>query len=664
MNPQYQRRRQMNAKRHAASLLLGVILAACGGTPASPAPAGSSPAPNPSPTASAGLPVPPPGASTAPIIAIAAGSWHTCAVTGGGGVKCWGLNAGELGDGTTIGTSVPVDVPGLTSGVSAITAHEDYTCALTDGGGVKCWGSNQYGQLGNGSKTDSTEAVDVSGLTSGVSAIATGAYHACALTDGGGVKCWGLNDHRQLGSDSASYSPVPLDVAGLMSGVSAIAAGGYQSCAVTTDGGVKCWGEDVGGWPQEGSLPVDVAGLTSGVSAVAAGSGHTCALTVNGGVKCWGGGFSWDGDVRTKNSATPVGVTGLTSGVSAISAGLGYTCALTKGGGVKCWGSNTGALPVEVTGLTSGVSAITAGHFHACALTISGGVKCWGSNESGQLGNDTMAESAIPVKVDFALLGPTLDASGAIVHATGPADVLLRYDHGPDRGELLGEGGPFAPGPEFTLYGDGKMIFRDETASRAPAKGGITRLDPFAAGRLTEVQVQRLLRFALTEGGLGIALPQYDTGGEGCADGRWTYLLRVGGIDKRVESRGCDDTFWLLAEHLRSVAAGSASEIWVPRSYWGSLLKASPLIKRGVLPKVPAAGAVPWPWPDIAPSAFAWHEDPALGSEGLRVLSADEAAALGLSDNGGVVQRVYLLGPDGATVYAFSLWPRFPDETN
>ena len=232
------------------------------------------------------------------------------------------------------------------------------------------------------------------------------------------------------------------------------------------------------------------------MSAVAAGSWHTCALTVAGGVKCWG---SDAGDL-------PVDVSGLMSGVSAVAAGLGYTCALTEGGGVKCWGSGAGELPVDVSGLESGVGAITAGSWHTCALTVAGGVKCWGANEYGQLGSDTMAESAIPIEVDFATRGPTLDASGAIVHATGPTDVLLRYDHGPDRGELFGEGGPFAPGPEFTLYGDGTIIFRDETASTAPTKGGVTRASPFAVGRLTEAQIQPLLRFALTEGGLGIAL--------------------------------------------------------------------------------------------------------------------------------------------------------------
>ena len=142
-----------------------------------------------------------------------------------------------------------------------------------------------------------------------------------------------------------------------------------------------------------------------------------------------------------------------------------------------------------------------------------------------------------------------------------------------------------------------------------------------------------------------------------------SYLLRVGGIDKRVESGGCGDTFGLLAEHLRSVAAGSASEIWVPRSYWGSLLKASLLIERGV-----AEGAGRRP----CPLAVARHRPRGVrlarrsraGKRRARVMSADEAAALGLSDSGGVVERIYLLGPDGATVYAFSLWPRFHDETN
>ena len=338
---------------------------------------------------------------------VSAGYVQTCALTTTGGVKCWGENGtGALGDGTTAERHTPVDVSGLTSGVAAITTGGFHTCALTTSGGVKCWGDNSIGELGDGTTLERDTPVDVSGLTSGVAAISAGYGHTCALTTAGGVKCWGWNFTGQVGDGTILERDTPVDVSGLTSGVAAISADGYHTCALTTVGGAKCWGDNGTGQLGDGTTlerdtPVDVSGLTSGVAAVSAGDFHSCALTTSGGAKCWGdNGNGALGDGTTLERDTPVDVSGLTSGVSAVSAGGYHTCALTTSGGVKCWGDNGNGqlgdgtttishMPVDVSGLTSGVAAVSAGDGHTCALTILSGVTCWGNNGNGQLGDGT-----------------------------------------------------------------------------------------------------------------------------------------------------------------------------------------------------------------------------------------------------------------------------------
>jgi alpha-tubulin suppressor-like RCC1 family protein len=140
-----------------------------------------------------------------------------CAITSARGVKCWSPSR------------APTDVPSL-SGVTAI-ATDGFSCAVVANGGVKCWGGD-YGST----------PVDVSGLDGGVEAIDTAGGHTCAITSTGGVKCWGVNDHGQLGDGTTMDRQAPVDVVGLSSGVTAIATGFFDSCAVLGTGGVKCWG--------------------------------------------------------------------------------------------------------------------------------------------------------------------------------------------------------------------------------------------------------------------------------------------------------------------------------------------------------------------------------------------------------------------------------------
>lgn len=319
--------------------------------------------------------------------ALSAGGSHTCALTAAGGVKCWGSNiSGALGDGTLTERLVPVDVIGLRSGVTAISAGGGHTCALTATGGVKCWGHNAYGQLGNGGGGESCSGsichrspVEVSGLESGVVAISAGSWHTCALTADGVVKCWGGNRIGQLG-DGGGGLPCEVDTV----------------CRFT---------------------PVDVVNLGSGVIAVNTMVDHTCAITAAGAVKCWGDNFAGQlGDGASGEEQyrpIPVQVTGLNSGVIALNVGLWHTCALTAAGGVKCWGGNRdGELgdgtqtdrltPVDVIGLNGEVTALSAGYGHSCALTANHNVLCWGSNRYGQLGDGSYGygnQSSIPVAV-------------------------------------------------------------------------------------------------------------------------------------------------------------------------------------------------------------------------------------------------------------------------
>src|SRR5271157_6038151 len=264
-----------------------------------------------------------------------------------------------------------------------------FTCALTRIGGVKCWGDNESGALGiGGSWTDKFKLVpvDVFGLSSGVAALAAGYNHACALTLQGGVKCWGW---YLLGMPHDLGGRLPDFVPGLTSGVVAITAGDGHTCVLMKGGAVKCWGNNEfgqlgNGTTQDSVTPTDVIGLTGGVVAVAAGLQHTCALMITGGVNCWGAG---NGDV-------PKGVSDLPDGIVALSAGGDHTCVLTNQGAAYCWGSNSSHelgetagiiyTPTEVNGLTSGIASITLGGTHICAMTTNGGVKCMGRGAGGQ----------------------------------------------------------------------------------------------------------------------------------------------------------------------------------------------------------------------------------------------------------------------------------------
>ena len=127
-------------------------------------------------------------AAHAQVTEVDAGQWHTCALLTGGAIKCWGDNDyGQLGDGTTTDSTTPVDVSGIST-ATILALGGSHSCALLTGGAIKCWGRNVNGELGNGTTTDRTTPVDVSGISTATS-IALGYEHSCAVLTGGAIKC-------------------------------------------------------------------------------------------------------------------------------------------------------------------------------------------------------------------------------------------------------------------------------------------------------------------------------------------------------------------------------------------------------------------------------------------------------------------------------------------
>jgi len=193
--------------------------------------------------------------------ALSAGTEHTCGTTTAGTVYCWGSNtAGQLGDGTVLSSALPVPVMGDLR-FSMVTAGDRYTCGVTQGGAAYCWGANGAGQLGNGTTTGSAVPVAVSGGHF-FARIATASNHACALTFEQGVYCWGANDKGQLGDGTMTASSTPTWVQGLE--FFSVSVGGNSSCGVSPQGVAYCWGDNRSGQLGDGStvnsaVPVKVA---------------------------------------------------------------------------------------------------------------------------------------------------------------------------------------------------------------------------------------------------------------------------------------------------------------------------------------------------------------------------------------------------------------------
>jgi alpha-tubulin suppressor-like RCC1 family protein len=352
---------------------------------------------------------------------ISAGATHACATANNQYAYCWGDNThGQTGTGSgALEDPTPRAVASATR-FSLVAAGGDHTCALTPGGEVWCWGRNDRGQLGRNLVGENGLAGPLA-TTLRFTALAAGSSHTCALATTGGAYCWGVDESGQLGDGSSGFSATPRAVTADTL-FAAIAAGGSHTCALTATGAAYCWGSNAAGQLGDGyrlnglsfkNTPVAVAGGLTFVQ-ISAGGSHTCAVTAAGVAYCWGANTAGQLGTGAADSfaLTPQRVTGSVN-FHTITAGGPHICGLSTDSLAYCWGNNADgelgngttssqptATPVPVSGGPH-FADLRAGASHTCAITGGAGlvIYCWGLGLQGQLGQAFPHSSAVPLRV-------------------------------------------------------------------------------------------------------------------------------------------------------------------------------------------------------------------------------------------------------------------------
>ncbi len=355
------------------------------------------------------------------VTSIMGGTSHSCAIRGGE-LFCWGTSTiGEIGNGSMTGVSdSPVRIATETDW-SRVDGQARTTCAISDSGEVRCWGSNSAGQLGIGSSVAGMPTPQRINSAFSFSDMSVGNEHACAVTTGSRIQCWGRNDELAVsGTGPATITvPTPYDD-GLAFGV--IELGGRFSCGFA--GGLLCWGDDSYATMARGEPfpPTPIPVLIPGTfRAFGGGNFHACAIDSANQLGCWGKNLA-DGASNSEFAtgvpddgvivATPFLIDGVfANDVDASN----HTCALTTEGQIVCFGPNRrGQLgngnmtstpvpqrlepPREGGG---GWTLVRLGQQHSCAADRAGGLWCWGANDMLQLGVGGSEDRLVPTRVCF-----------------------------------------------------------------------------------------------------------------------------------------------------------------------------------------------------------------------------------------------------------------------
>jgi alpha-tubulin suppressor-like RCC1 family protein len=346
----------------------------------------------------------------------AGGDYYALALKSDGTLWGWGYNGyGNIGDGTTTTRTVPtVSAAAFAGPWSAVAAGYVTTCAIkSSDSSLWCWGYNGSGAVGDGTTTNRTSPVQVSGTWAQISGggdaggnytvTISATYYTCGVKSDNTGWCWGSNGSGNLGDGTTTQRTSPVQVTGTWSSITI--GQGYHTCGIKTDNTLWCWGYN--GYGQLGignttdaSTPQQVSGSWASVTV---GNVCTCAIKTDNTLYCWGrNNYGQLGDNSTTNRSSPVQVNGGGSW-SKVGHNDASTCGIKTDGTLWCWGYNTygvvlGAAPsasIKVPTAAPASSVVTGSNWsdvggglsYMCGLRDNSTVYCWGASTYGVLGN-------------------------------------------------------------------------------------------------------------------------------------------------------------------------------------------------------------------------------------------------------------------------------------
>lgn len=336
-----------------------------------------------------------------------------CGIDTDGHLTCWGTNhRGRLGRGYETNNFLPfAPAPTLSElTYTQVASTYEHTCALTAGGNIDCWGLGTYGRLGDGELGFTADPVPMIADRNFVN-VELGNYHACGLQADGVVACWGRGFYQGLGNGTLDHQPDPVDVPDV--DAKFLAVGGYVGCVVNKDNTVACWGLDedglLGNGSRSDSLLPDVQDLvpTDPIGGITVGQHNACYwldiagnTTING--YCWGR----DSTLGSMGSGLTPNLLSNHMSRADIRAGTDHVCGVNFSDIAICWGLNTqgqigndsstdsGRAPIRPNQPPANYRIVQAAEDFSCGVDTANKLWCWGA--AGRMGDGTNDPSWVP----------------------------------------------------------------------------------------------------------------------------------------------------------------------------------------------------------------------------------------------------------------------------